>query len=100
MNILDVIIAPVITEKSMKNAQNGKYTFKVATKANKNLISQAIENKFKVNVVGITTVLVKNKTEKRGARRQEFVKSTWKKAIARLAKDQKIGLFDVGGEKK
>ena len=53
MNIRDVIIAPVITEKSMRDAAMGRYTFKVATAANKPFIKQAIEEKFKVKVASV-----------------------------------------------
>lgn len=98
MNIRDVIIAPVITEKSMKDAAVGKYTFKVATGINKPFIKQAIEEKFKVKVVKIFSSIVKGKTDRRGIKREEFVKTAWKKATVQLAKDQKIGLFDVGGQ--
>lgn len=99
MNIRNVIIAPVITEKSMKDAALGRYAFKVATEANKPFIKQAIEEKFKVKVLKIMTSLVKGKTDRRGVKREEFVKTAWKKATVQLAKDQKIGLFDVGGQK-
>lgn len=99
MNIRDVIIAPVITEKSMKDAALGRYTFKVANAANKPFIKQAIEGKFKVKVLKIMTSLVKGRTDRRGAKREEFVKTAWKKATVQLTKDQKIGLFDVGGQK-
>lgn len=99
MNIRDVIIAPVITEKSMKDASVGRYTFKVATATNKPLIKQAIADKFKVKVLKIMTSLVKGRTDRRGVKREEFVKTAWKKATVQLAKDQKIGLFDVGGQK-
>lgn len=98
MNIRNVIIAPVITERSMRDASMGRYTFKVAMSANKPFIRQAIEEKFKVNVLKIFINIVKGKTGRRGIRRQEFVKSSWKKAIVQLAKDQKIGLFDIGGQ--
>jgi large subunit ribosomal protein L23 len=98
MNIRDVIIAPVITEKSMKDAAIGRYTFKVATSVNKPFIKQAIEEKFKVKVVKIFVSLVKGKTDKKGIKREEFVKEPWKKATVQLAKDQKIGLFDIGGQ--
>lgn len=99
MNIRDVIIAPIITEKSMKDASVGRYTFKVATATNKPLIKQAIADKFKVKVLKIMVSLVKGKTDRRGVKREEFVKTAWKKATVQLAKDQKIGLFDVGGQK-
>jgi large subunit ribosomal protein L23 len=99
MNIRDVIIAPIITEKSMKDASNSKFTFKVAMEADKPFIKQAIENKFKVNVKALYVSIVKGRTDRKGVKRQEFVKTSWKKATAKLAKDQKIGLFDVGGQK-
>lgn len=98
MNIRDVIIAPVITEKSMKDAGLGRYTFKVATTANKPLIKEAVEKQFKVKVLKIFVSIVKGRTDKKGAKREEFVKSAWKKATVQLAKDQKIALFDVGGQ--
>ncbi|MBF8250271.1 MAG: hypothetical protein HW400_872 [Candidatus Levybacteria bacterium] len=100
MNIRDVIIAPVITEKSMSDAAKGRYTFKVAIAANKPFIKQAIEEKFKVKVVKIMTGLIKGKTDRRGVKREEFVREPWKKATVQLAKDQKIGLFDVGGQEE
>ncbi|OGH17869.1 MAG: 50S ribosomal protein L23 [Candidatus Levybacteria bacterium RIFCSPHIGHO2_02_FULL_37_10] len=99
MNIGDIIIAPVITEKSMKNAALGKFTFKVAISANKPFIKQAVEKQFKVKVLKIFVSLVKGRTGRKGIKREEFVKSAWKKAIVQLEKDQKIALFDVGGQK-
>ncbi len=99
MNIRDVVIAPVITEKSMKDASQGRYTFKVANSVNKPFIKQAIEEKFKVKILKIMTSLIKGKTDRRGVRREEFVREPWKKATVQLAKDQKIALFDVGGQK-
>ncbi len=99
MNTRDVIITPVITEKSMKDAALSRYTFKVATEANKPFIKSAIEQRFKVKVLKIFVSIVKGRTDRKGVRREEFVKTAWKKATVQLAKDQKIGLFDVGGQK-
>lgn len=98
MEIRNVIIAPIITEKSMKDAALGRFTFKVAVDTNKPLIKQAIEHQFKVKVLKVFVSLVKGKTGRRGVKREEFVKTTWKKAIAKLEKGQKIALFDVGGQ--
>ena len=98
MDIRDVIIAPVITEKSMQDAALGKFTFKVATGANKPFIKEAIEKKFKVKVLKTFVSIVKGRTDRRGIRREEFVKSAWKKATVKLPKDQKIALFDVAGQ--
>lgn len=98
MNLTDVVIAPIISEKSIKDAALGKFTFKVAKSANKNLIKEAIEKKFKVNVLRTFVMVVKGKTDRIGIRRVEIVKTPWKKAIVKLPKDQKIALFDVGGQ--
>lgn len=95
----DVIIAPIITEKSMRDAAFGKFTFKVVKAANKNAIKSAIENKFKVNVLQTHVIVVKGKRKRTGIRRIEVTINPWKKAIVQLAKDQKIALFDVGGKK-
>ena len=100
MNIRDIIIAPIITEKSMKDAGIGRYTFKVAMSANKFSIKEAIEKKFKVKVLKTFVSLVKGKTGRKGIKREEFVKTAWKKATVQLAKDQKIALFDVGGQEE
>lgn len=100
MDIRDVIIAPIITEKSMQDAALSKFTFKVAIQANKPLIKQAIEERFKVKVLQTFVSIVKGRNDKKGIRRQEFVKSAWKKATVRLPKDQKIALFDTAGQKE
>jgi large subunit ribosomal protein L23 len=100
MNVRDIIISPVITEKSMRDAALGKYTFKVAMEANKYSIKKAVEEKFKVKVLKTSVSLVKGKTARRGVKREEYVRSTWKKASVRLVKDQKIGLFDIGGQEE
>lgn len=98
MNIRDVVIRPIITEKAMQDAGLGKFTFEVAKAANKPLIKEAVEKRFKVNVLKIFVSIVKGKTGRVGARRTEIVKTSWKKATVKLAKDQKIALFDVGGQ--
>lgn len=98
MNIRDVVIAPIITEKSMQDAALGKFTFKVALQANKPLIKKAIEKKFKVKVLKTYASIVKGRTDRKGVKREEFVKSAWKKATVVLPKDQKIALFDTGGQ--
>ncbi|MBI4089506.1 MAG: 50S ribosomal protein L23 [Candidatus Levybacteria bacterium] len=94
----DVIIAPIITEKSMQDAGLGKFTFKVVTEASKPSIKKAIEKRFKVKVLKTFVSLVKGKTARRGIRRMEIVKTPWKKATVKLEKGQKIALFDVGGQ--
>lgn len=97
MDINDVIIAPIISERSMKHATFHKFTFRVTRKANKRLIKKAIEDKFKVNILHLSTSIVKGKKIRAGSKRIEVEKSPWKKAIVTLPEKQKIALFDVGG---
>src|SRR3989344_7596380 len=93
----DVIIAPLISEKSMNDAGFGKFTFKVSQKADKKQIRKEVEDKFKVDVVSIATAAVKGKKRRFGAKRTEVVSSSWKKAIVKLKTGQKIDVFDAGG---
>lgn len=94
---MDVILAPVITEKSMNDARLGKFTFKVAKKSDKNQIKKAVEGKFKVNVLDISTSIVKHK--KKRFLRHEVIVPSWKKAVVKVRKGEKIALFDLGGSK-
>lgn len=98
MNALDIIIAPIISEKSMKDVTSSKFTFRVAKKADKKAIKRAIEDKFKVNVLSTSTMTVKGKKNRSGKRRIEILESPWKKAVVKLKVGQKIALFDVGGK--
>lgn len=97
MNIQSVIISPIITEKAMKASEGGKYSFIVALDASKTDIKQAVENLFKVNVVNIQTSILKGRQKRNGPRRIEVTESERKKAIVRLKKGEKIGLFEPGG---
>lgn len=98
MDINNVIIASIISEKSMEGASKGKFTFRVAVGANKRMIKKAVEDKFKVNVLRISTSINKGKKVRAGVRRIEIAQSPWKKAVVALKEGQKIVLFDVGGK--
>ena len=88
---LEIIKAPVITEKAANVAQNeGKYAFKVDPRANKTEIKQAIEKLFKVKVVEITTMNEKPKKKRVG--RYSGLSNRSKKAIVKLAEGQTIDL--------
>ncbi|MBI3984462.1 MAG: 50S ribosomal protein L23 [Candidatus Levybacteria bacterium] len=90
-----ILIAPLITEKSMADANNGKFTFKVARQASKTDIRREVEKRFKVNVVKISTITIKGRSVRAGVKRIEIKKASFKKAIVKLKKDQKIGLFET-----
>lgn len=84
----DIIIAPVITEKSMTNRQDNVYTFKVAKDATKTEIKQAIEAAFKVSVKSVNTLNTKSKKKRVG--RYSGRTKTYKKAIVTLAEGSSI----------
>ena len=95
-----IIIRPIISEKSLNRAALSWYTFEVDLKAKKMTIKKAVNEAFKVKVLEIKTMIVKGKTGKFGKKRKESKKSNWKKAMVRLAPEQKIELFNVPtGEK-
>ncbi len=87
---LDIIKAPVITEKSQIAQANGQYTFKVDPKANKTEIKLAIEKIFNVKVVKISTINEKPKKKRVG--RYTGLTNRSKKAIVTLAEGQTIEL--------
>ncbi len=92
-------LTPIITEKSIADAQRGKFTFKVDKTLGKYAISQLVADRFKVDVIGVATMLVKGRSRRVGARRTKKTKSVWKKAIVRLKAGQKIDLFEIGEQK-
>ena len=78
----DIIIAPVITEKSNDGMQEGKYTFEVNKKATKVDIANAVEKLFEVKVLKVNTVSVKGKEKRVGVHQGKT--SDWKKAIVTI----------------
>ena len=84
----DIIIAPVITEKSMANRQNNVYTFKVSKDATKTDIKRAVEEAFKVSVKSVNTLNTKSKRRRVG--RYSGRTKTYKKAIVTLAEGSSI----------
>lgn len=83
----DVIIRPIISEKSMDDAASKKYTFKVATDANKTEIKAAVEEAFGVEVVRVNTANYEGKLKRQG----RFVgrRPDYKKAIVTLSESSK-----------
>ena len=89
----DVILKPVITEKSMDDAQERKYTFKVDINANKIEIAKAVEEIFGVKVEKVTTLRVQGKIKRMGATSGK--RPDYKKAVVKLTQDSKtIEFFD------
>ena len=78
----EVIIKPIVTERSSMDLQEGKYTFKVNKKATKVEIAKAVEKLFEVKVLKVNTMTVKGKTKR--VRYKEGKTSDWKKAIVTI----------------
>ena len=78
----EIIIRPVITEKSNDEMQAGKYTFEVNKKATKVDIAKAVEKIFEVKVLNVNTMIVKGKVKR--VRYKEGKTSDWKKAIVTI----------------
>ena len=91
MEPTQVIIRPVVSEKSYVLASTNKYTFRVHPNAHKTQIRQAVEDLFSVHVVDVRTMAVKSKPKRRGftsGRSRE-----WKKAIVEVRAGDSIPIF-------
>ena len=89
----DIIIAPIITEKSMSTVADKKYTFKVAKDAGKIELKKAVEELFSVEVVKVNTVSVRGQLRRMG--RYQGYTPAWKKAVVTLsAKSKPIEFFE------
>ncbi|WP_019878857.1 50S ribosomal protein L23 [Succinispira mobilis] len=91
-NPRDVLIRPLITEKTSMMMQENKYAFQVALNANKVEIRQAVEQIFDVKVLSVNTVRVLGKVKRMG--RTQGKRSDYKKAIVKLAEGQTIEFFE------
>ena len=92
MNPADVLLAPVVSEKSYSGLADRKYTFKVHQDAHKTQVRQAVEQLFGVKVLSVNIVKVKAKPKRRGT--FSGVRPGWKKAIVQLREGQTIEIFE------
>ncbi|CAA9525066.1 MAG: LSU ribosomal protein L23p (L23Ae) [uncultured Solirubrobacteraceae bacterium] len=92
----EIILRPVISEKSMDETQRLKYTFAVHKNANKFQIKAAVEELFKVNVTTVNVLTTKPKEKRRatGRRRTSGYTTAWRKAIVTVAAGEKIEFFE------
>ena len=92
MDARNVVIRPVISEKSYALIAEGKYTFRVDDRAHKTQIAHAIEEIFSVKVAAVRTSKVRSKPKRRGLHQGRT--RAWKKAIVQLAPGERIELFE------
>jgi large subunit ribosomal protein L23 len=91
MDATQVIIRPIVSEKTYVLATAGKYTFRVHADAHKTQIRQAVEELFDVHVLGVATMSVKGKPKRRGY--TSGARRSWKKAIVQLREGETIPIF-------
>ena len=91
MESTQVIIRPVVSEKSYVLAAADKYTFRVHADAHKTQIRQAVEQLFDVHVLDVRTISVKAKPKRRGLTRGQT--RSWKKAIVQVRPGESIPIF-------
>ncbi|MFA6507794.1 MAG: 50S ribosomal protein L23 [Treponemataceae bacterium] len=92
MTYEQILIEPVLTEKTNGMREEGKYVFKVASSATKIQVKEAVRRLFNVHPISCTIATVHGKPKR--VRNKAGYTSSWKKAIVRLKKDEKIGLFE------
>ncbi|MBQ7612609.1 MAG: 50S ribosomal protein L23 [Spirochaetaceae bacterium] len=92
MDYTDIILAPVVTEKSTYLRETGKYVFQVNPNATKIQIKEAVRRLFNVKVLDCTVMNVRGKN--RRVRYQAGKTSSWKKAIVKVAEGEKIKIFE------
>lgn len=96
----NVLIRPLVTEKSMQDGASGRFTFVVDIDADKITIAKAAKEVFGVDTVAVKTITMKGQNKRAGRKRMEVAGQPWKKAVIELPKGQKIDLFDVTEEHK
>ncbi len=89
----DILVRPLITEKSMKLVEEGKYTFEVKQGSNKVEVKKAVEELFKVEVTAVN--MVNTLRKKRRVGKYEGLRPAVQKAIVTLAKGQKLDVFEI-----
>jgi large subunit ribosomal protein L23 len=92
INYESLLIEPVLSEKANILREEGKYVFKVDPRANKTEIKEAVRRLFNVHPVSCTVMVVGGKPKR--LRNRPGYTASWKKAVVRLAKDEKIGIFE------
>lgn len=90
-----VLLAPVVSEKSYSLITDRKYTFKVHKDAHKTQIRQAVEELFDVKVDAVNVIKVQSKPKRRGL--TKGTKPGWKKAIVKLQEGYEIEIFEGAG---
>ena len=93
MRINNILIQPIITEKSMSQTGNHNYTFKVALDTPKNVVANELKRMYNVDVIDVKTMVMPGKKKRVLKTRLHTKASNWKKAVVKLKDGQHIDLF-------
>jgi large subunit ribosomal protein L23 len=93
----DIILKPIITEKSTSDAAIGKYTFEVAVAATKTEVRQAVQKIFDVKVLKVNTINYEGKTKRQGVHSGKT--PSWKKAVVTIDIEPKTPVYQLKGGK-
>lgn len=96
MKLPYILKKPLITERSVKLAKSGEYTFEVDPQATKGQIKEAVKIAFGVDAVNVRTTKRPGNQKRVGKKRQVVITGAGKKAIIKVKPNQKIELFEVG----
>jgi large subunit ribosomal protein L23 len=88
----EVLLAPVVSEKSYSLIGEGKYVFRIHPDAHRTQVRQAVEELFNVHVEGVNVLKVQAKPKRRGM--SKGIKPGWKKAIVQLREGETIEIFE------
>ncbi len=91
MDARQIIIRPIVSEKSYAAIDHNKYSFEVHPKASKDHVRSAVEEIFNVRVIGVNTLNVKPKPKRRGVTSGRT--RAWKKAVVRVSPGESIPVF-------
>lgn len=86
-------LLPLRTEKTVKEAEGGRYTFRVNVAVTKPQIKQGVEKMFKVKVTAVQTAIMPGKAYRAGKKGSYSTRSDWKKAMVTLADGQKMDIY-------
>ena len=92
MNYEQILIEPVLSEKTNILREQGKYVFRVDPRANKMQIKEAVRRLYNVHPVSCNVMIIGGKPKR--LRSRAGLTSSWKKAIVKLPKDEKISIFE------
>ena len=93
---MDIVIRPLVTEKTMQLAEKGWYVFAVPKEAKKRQVGKAIATQYGVTVVGIRSIAMKGKMRRVGRKGITKEGSDWKKILVSLSKGQTIDVMGTG----